>query len=102
MLTKRKLGVLLVCLILGLMGFWLLWPGIDASVTYEIAEEAFQKYAKHMDKAEEDFVPPARLNPRDSDPVVQLDWRSRSRPNCAIEVVVDRKTVNAMPSWQCS
>lgn len=106
MLTKmivaiRVFGILLACSIFLLIGFWLIYPGVEVTTTYDIAEGAFQNYAKHLGKAEEDFVSPPRLNSGDTNTVVRLDWKSRSQPNCAIQVDVDRKTASARPSWQC-
>jgi hypothetical protein len=100
--ARRAIGILLGCSFLALLSFWLVWPGIGVTATYDIAEGSFQDYAKHMGKAEQDFVAPPRLNSGDANTVVRLDWRSRSLPNCVIQVDVDRKTANARPSWQCS
>lgn len=77
-------------------------PAIDSTTTYVIAESAFKSFAAQMSMPLSDFDPPSPISDLDGDRMVVLSWVSRSRPECRIEVDVDRLYANARPTWNCS
>lgn len=70
--------------------------------TYVIAESAFQNLAKRIDMEPSDFLPPQKDEIPVEDGAVVLRWHSKYRPECGIEVDVDRKYANARPVWNCN
>lgn len=100
MIQAKRLWALVTFLVAAIAGTgWWLWPGLGASETYEIAESAFKDYAVYRGWPVEDFARPEKIEMTGS--VVRLDWKSKTKSGCAIEVDVDRKFANARPSWSC-
>jgi hypothetical protein len=93
----------LVALIGGVLLILYFWfdRGIDAQEANTIAQSAFKDLAIHLGKPLEDFVTPLPITDADKGDSVSLSWKSKSQPNCQIEVYVDRKYANARPIWNC-
>ena len=88
------LALVLTCL-------WLFMSRLDARSTYDIAEGAFTDLAQHLQLPVSDFDPPPPVREGDRSVTLELDWKSKSKIGCRIEVDVDRRFGNARPAWSC-
>ena len=96
----KKTGFLVIAFIV-VVAIWF-QRGIGASEANAIAKSAFSDLATHMGKPVSDFIEPTFLTDADGPEFAALQWKSKSQPNCQIEVYVDRKYANARPIWICS
>lgn len=95
--------ILLLILIVICSLFAWMWFGTLSSRqdTYAIAEGAFFNLTKKMKMNVSEFNAPPNIDPSDDSRMVVLEWVSKSKPGCRIEVDVDRKFANARPTWNC-
>lgn len=75
---------------------------LDAEATFSIGESAYLDLAAKMGISKSDFQAPKPLDKASASRMVVLTWVNKSKPECRIEVDIDRRYSNARPTWQCS
>jgi hypothetical protein len=101
--TPTSLVFLSLCTgVLALLVFFFYKKPIDDSQAFIIAEGTFLSLAKHLKMMPNEFelLPSNRLP--SGEKLVVFVWQSKTKPDCKIEVDVDKMYANARPTWICN
>jgi len=101
-MSMLKVLVLVGLLMVAGLVWMIFGPILGRDDTYVIAEDAFLKIAKKLEMDVSDFEVPKKTEISDESRQIVLQWQSKSRPGCRIEVDVDRRCANARPTWNCN